>query len=159
MRDRLIIQDLEASCRLGVFEWEQRQPQTVWIDLELAVDASRAAASDSVEDAVDYARLAEEVKRLAEGRPYRLMETLAQALASLVLERFGTRRVRVRVKNRALKGIGYAAVEGERAVHLGRVARPSTRPHGLARDSAPRPAAGGLRRSRRNSPFPTTSPQ
>ncbi|PIQ83831.1 MAG: dihydroneopterin aldolase [Candidatus Omnitrophica bacterium CG11_big_fil_rev_8_21_14_0_20_63_9] len=113
MPDRLIISDLEAQCRIGVFEWERAQPQPIWIDLELPIDAARAAERESVEDTVDYARLVQAVKRVAEERTYRLMETLAEAVAQAVVQEFAP-RVSVRVKKRALPGIAYAAVEVER---------------------------------------------
>jgi len=129
MADTLIIQELAVNCRLGVHEWEQKAPQTIWIDLELAIDASRAAARDDVRDAVDYARLVEVVRRRAQAAPYRLLETLAEALAAEVLREFGVSQVRVRVKKRALPGIGYAAVEIVRAAAR-RVVRRGRRPAG-----------------------------
>ena len=113
--DRLVIHNLAVSCRLGVFEWERKTAQTVRIDVELAIDAARAAKRDDMRDAVDYGRLVTSIKMLAQQRTYNLMETLAEAIASLVLEEFGTPRVRVVVKKRSLPGIGYAAVEVERA--------------------------------------------
>jgi dihydroneopterin aldolase len=121
MSDRLILQDIEASCRLGVCEWEQTTPQPVWIDLELAIDAARAAASDAVDEAVDYAALVAAVRERAQRQPYRLLETMAEAISSLMLTRFKTRWVRVRVKKRALEGMGYAAVEIERRAGRRRV--------------------------------------
>ena len=120
MSDRLILQDIEASCRLGVYEWEQTTPQPIWIDLELAIDAARAAASDEVGEAVDYAALVTAVRELAQRTPCRLLETMAEAIGSLILTRFNTSWVRVRVKKRALEGMGYAAVEIERPVLRGR---------------------------------------
>ena len=109
--DTLVIHELVASCRIGVTESEQATPQTVWIDLELTIDARRAAASDDVRDAVDYAELVRSVKELVEGKSYSLLETVAEDVASLVLQRFGTSHVFVRVKKRALPGMDYAAVE------------------------------------------------
>ena len=114
MSDRLIIHDLAVECRLGVYEWEQQTPQTVWIDLELAIDAAQAAKRDDVKDAVDYGRLVTSVKQLAQQRPYQLLETVAEATAQLIVEEFQVPRVRVRVKKRALPGVDYAAVEVER---------------------------------------------
>lgn len=111
MHDRLLIHNLIAQCRLGVTEAERSRPQSVWIDLELAIDATRAAAQDAVEDAVDYARVVSVVRQRAEATPYRLLETLAQVLALLILETFHVPRVMVRVKKRALPGIDDAAVE------------------------------------------------
>jgi len=111
MPDTLLIKDLAASCRIGVFEWEQATPQSIWIDLELAIDAGRAAAKDDLRDAVDYGRLVTTVKQHAEHHRFRLLETLAEGLAQLVLKEFATPQVRVRVKKRALPGVEHAAVE------------------------------------------------
>ena len=115
MTDRLIIQDLVASCRLGVHEWEQRTPQQVWIDLELSIDARAAAAQDDVAQAVDYGRLVTLVKQHAEHHAVHLLETLAESVAALVLATFPVPEVRVRVKKRALPSIDYAAVDIVRA--------------------------------------------
>ena len=98
-------------CRLGVYEWEQAKPQTVWVDLELAIDASKAATRDDVRDAVDYSALVGAVTRRAQRRSYRLLETVAEDVAALILQQFRTPQVLVRVTKKALPGIGSAAVE------------------------------------------------
>jgi len=121
--DRLILQDVAVECRIGVSEEERRRPQPVWVDVELRIDAAKAAARDDVEDAVDYAQLAAAVKRTAQRAPSRLLETLAERIAAGILGEFKTRAVRVRVKKRALPGIDYAAVEVERRAGR-RVRRP-----------------------------------
>lgn len=118
--DRLILQDITAESRLGVFEWEQQTPQIISVDLELTIDARQAARQDEVRDAIDYAQLVTAVKELAQARPYRLLETLAEAIASMVVREFRTPSVRIRVKKRSLPGIGYAAVELERTARRAR---------------------------------------
>ena len=116
MPDTLVIKDLMVNCRLGVYEWEQEKPQTVRIDLELSIDAAKAAASDDVRETIDYAKLVESVTRHAENRPYHLLETLADSLASRVLAEFETTQVTVRVKKRTLPHLDFAAVEVTRPV-------------------------------------------
>ncbi len=111
MADTLAIHGLAVECRLGVFEWEQQTPQPVRIDLELEIDAARAAQRDDVHDAIDYAALVSAVKQLAESKPYRLMETLAEDVASTILHQGMTSRVIVRVTKRAVQGIDAASVE------------------------------------------------
>ena len=123
MSDRLLIHDLAAQCRLGVFEWERETPQRILIDVELEINAARAAAGDDVREALDYGRLVSHVRQYAEQSSYRLMETLAEKIAGDILERFGAPRVRVRVKKQALPGIGYAAVEIERGARARRARR------------------------------------
>ena len=127
MADTLRIQDLAAECRIGVTEEERAAPQTIWVDLELAVDAARAAARDDVRSTVDYAALVGSVRELAQSRPYRLLETMAEEVASLVLGESGTSWVRVQVRKRALAGIGYAAVAVERTAARPRAARRDVR--------------------------------
>ena len=130
MADRLLLHDLEASCRLGVTEQERGTPQPIWVDVECPIDAARAARRDALEDAVDYARLVVEVRRLVEASAFRLLETVAEAIAATALERCGVPAVTVRVKKRAMAGLGYAAVEIERRA----CPRPSARagPRGRA---------------------------
>ena len=111
MADTLFINELVAACRLGISNEEQAKAQSVWIDLELSIDAATAAARDDVREAVDYAKLAASVKQLTKGKPYHLLETLAEDIASLVLSDFATPEVLVRVKKRALPGIDSAQVE------------------------------------------------
>lgn len=111
MADRLVIHDLLADCRIGVFDWEREQAQQLWVDLELAIDATAAAERDDVTATVDYGRLVTVVRQYAQDKTFRLLETLAEELASLILEQFETAAVTVRVKKRALPGVDYAAVE------------------------------------------------
>ena len=114
VRDRLILHELEVTCRLGVYEWEQASSQAIWIDVELPVDAARAAVHDDLRRSTDYAKLVTAIRECAERRPYRLTETLAETVATLIVREFKAAWVRVRVKKRALAGLSYAAVEVER---------------------------------------------
>ena len=111
MPDKLIIHELVAECRIGVFDWEQARPQQVWVDLELSIDAAKAAGQDAVHETVDYGQLVTSVKQLVQRKPYRLLETMAEDVAALVLKQFPTPQVLVRVKKRALPGIESAAIE------------------------------------------------
>ena len=114
MPDKLILHDLAAECRLGVYDWEKEKPQPVWIDVELVIDARKAAKSDAMRDAVDYAALVTLIKTTAAERAYNLLETLADKLAEKIVQQIVSPEVTVRVKKRALPGIDYAAVEVQR---------------------------------------------
>ena len=111
MSDKLVLKDLAVECRIGVFAWEQAAPQPIWIDVELAIDAARAAKQDDLQQAIDYGRLVTAVKQHVQRTPFKLLETMAEAVAALILKEFNTSQVVVRVKERALPGVDYAAVE------------------------------------------------
>lgn len=102
--DFVLIKGLACRARVGVPERERRRQQMVLIDLRLALDLRKAGRSDRVEETVDYAGVARRVKQLVEGRPFRLVEAMAESAAREVLARFKVRRVRVRVRKFSVPG-------------------------------------------------------
>ena len=93
--DRIFLRGLTAECIIGFIDWERRVKQTVVVDLELPVDCERAAASDEVADTIDYKRVAKRVLAYIETSQFKLVETLAQRLAMVLLEEFALDWVRV----------------------------------------------------------------
>src|ERR1700756_3943396 len=93
--DRILIKDLMLRCVLGLSEDERREKQDVLINLILWTDLRPAAASDSIEDAVDYSALKKRIITLVEGSQYHLAETLADRIASVCLEQPAVQQVQV----------------------------------------------------------------
>jgi FolB domain-containing protein len=113
--DRVLISDLAVRCVIGVNEEERREKQDVLVNLTLYTDIRAAARSDRLEDAVDYRDLRTEVVEMAGQSRYYLLETLAEAIASVCLEHRGVEKVMVRVdKPGALRSARSVAVEIER---------------------------------------------
>jgi FolB domain-containing protein len=96
--DRILIKDLMLRCVLGLSEEERREKQDVLINLVLWTDLRPAAASDSIENAVDYSALKKRIITLVEGSQYHLAETLADRIASLCLEEIAVQQVQVTVE-------------------------------------------------------------
>jgi len=95
--DRIFLRGLTAECIIGFIDWERRVKQTVVIDLELPVDCRNASVTDEVADTIDYKKVAKRVLAFVEASEYKLVETLAQRLALLILEEFGIEWVRLSV--------------------------------------------------------------
>lgn len=93
--DRIFLHGLTAECIIGFIDWERRVKQTVVVDLELPVDCARAAHTDEVAETVDYKRVAKRVLAYIEASEFKLVETLAQRLAELLLAEFGLDWVRL----------------------------------------------------------------
>jgi dihydroneopterin aldolase len=83
--DRMILRRMEFFGYHGVFPEENRLGQKFLVDLELSLDLSRAALSDDVHDTVNYADVYTMVKEIVEGPPVKLIETLAEKIASKLL--------------------------------------------------------------------------
>jgi FolB domain-containing protein len=81
------IQGLRIDCIIGAYGHERAQPQPLVVDIELDYDLEAAAGSDTVGDAVNYDDVAADVTELAQRRRYRLIETMAEEVAALLLGR------------------------------------------------------------------------
>ncbi len=95
--DRIFLRGLTAECVIGFIDWERRVKQTVVVDLELPVDCRQAAVSDDVTDTVDYKKVSKRVLAFIEASEFKLVETLAQRLAMLILEEFAIEWIRLSI--------------------------------------------------------------
>jgi FolB domain-containing protein len=98
MPDRIFIENLRLRCRIGISPTERRRLQDVLIDLSIFVDLEPATRSDDVEDSLNYREVRERVSELVSGEEFGLLESLAGAVADLVLKYPPVERVEVRVR-------------------------------------------------------------
>lgn len=95
--DTVFINELRIETVIGVYDWERQVRQVVVLDLEMAADTRRAAASDAVEEALDYAAVASRLQALIGAAEYRLLETMAEAVCELLMTEFSVPWVRLRL--------------------------------------------------------------
>lgn len=107
--DIVFLRDLRIETVIGVWEWERHIKQIVQLDLEMGADIRRAAASDSIEDALNYRDVAKRLIAHVESSGFALVETLAESVARIIVTEFDVPWVRV---SAAKPG----AVEGSKAV-------------------------------------------
>ena len=93
--DKLRITGLTASAVIGVHAWERRVRQPLRIDLEFDNDAARAAETDDLAQAHDYAAIARRVTELVGRSEFKLIETLAECIVQCVLDEFAVARIKV----------------------------------------------------------------
>jgi dihydroneopterin aldolase len=116
--DRIIVPAIPVQAHVGVPEEERLERQDLLISLVLHLDLSVAGTSDDVKDTVDYDAACGVVQAIASERPFRLIESVAEAVARALLDGFAVHGVDVRVeKPQALRarGVPYAAVEIHRS--------------------------------------------
>ena len=95
--DTVFIRQLRADTVIGVYDWERNVRQNVVLDLEMATDNRRAAASDEIADALDYAAISARVLSFIKGSEFQLIETMAEQVAAIVLGEFGVPWLRLRL--------------------------------------------------------------
>jgi len=111
------LRDLRVETIVGIFEWERTTRQVVALDLEMAADVAAAAATDSIEDGLDYKAISKRLIELVSGSAYQLVETLAEQVAAIVRHEFGVPWVRVSLSKpgaiRGARDVGVVIERGE----------------------------------------------
>jgi dihydroneopterin aldolase len=93
--DKIFIHALKTEAIIGIFDWERQVKQTVIVDIEISADVRKAALSDSIDDTLNYKRVAKRVLAFVEASSFHLVETLAEHIAMLILQDFGIAWVRI----------------------------------------------------------------
>jgi dihydroneopterin aldolase len=113
--DKIFIHALKTEAIIGIFDWERQVRQTVVLDIEISADTLKAALSDSIDDTLNYKRIAKRVLAFVEASQFHLVETLAEHIAMLILEEFGVAWVRLSLsKPGAIRGSRDVGVMLER---------------------------------------------
>jgi len=87
--DAILIRDLRVEALIGIHKRERHVTQTVSIDLDIGLPGTTVFNSDKVADTIDYEQVSLKIKALAASGHFRLVETLAERIARLLLEDFG----------------------------------------------------------------------
>lgn len=112
--DTITISELEVQFRVGVPDQERACPQRLLLTVEMDQDLSEAAQTDDLRRTIDYYRVSRRLLELGRDRQWKLIETLADEIAQLILKEFMPRVVRVEVKKFILPEARYVSVKLER---------------------------------------------
>ena len=122
MKDTVDIVDLQVRCLIGIEKWERKDRQDVLINVTMFTDTRKAAASDAIEDAVNYRDVSKRIQVFAEESRCLLVERFADDIARICVSEFDVERVRVRVEKpgalRFAKSVGVT-IERERSDYVG----------------------------------------
>lgn len=116
--DIVYIRDLKIETVIGIYDWEREVRQTVSLDLEMAHDIRAAAASDNIEDTLNYKAVAKRLISFIGDSEFLLVETMAEKCAEIVMQEFHVPWLRLRLsKPGAVRGsqdVGVIIERGEK---------------------------------------------
>ncbi|MFA5683749.1 MAG: dihydroneopterin aldolase [Lysobacteraceae bacterium] len=119
--DAVFLDRLNIDTVIGIHPHEQTAPQPLRLSLRMGFDNRRPAVSDDLADTLDYAAIATRLRAHAQGRAWRLIETLAESCADLLHAEFGVRRLWLRIdKPQAVPEAESVGVEIQRRWNDGR---------------------------------------
>ena len=86
--DKIFVDEMEFYGFHGVYPEETKLGQRFRVNLVVETDLSGAGKSDDIEDSINYGELYEVCKSIVEGKPYKLVEAVAEKIASAILNDF-----------------------------------------------------------------------
>lgn len=105
MIDIIYLHGLVADAQIGVWEWEKQITQKLTIDLDMGSDIRIAAASDRLQDTLNYKEVAQRVIGFIEDNHFDLVEALAENIAGILMDEFDIPWCRVKLnKKGAING-------------------------------------------------------
>lgn len=93
--DTIFISGLKADTIIGIYDWEKNTRQTILLDLEMATDISKAAASDDIEDTLNYKSISKRLVDFIENSKFELVEKLAEEISTLLIKEFGVQELKL----------------------------------------------------------------
>jgi len=96
--DYIRLKNIIFYAHHGYYKAERELGQKFEIDIEVACDLRRSAASDDLKETIDYSRIYTMARETFERHKFKLIETVAQKMADEVLKIEGIKSVLIRVR-------------------------------------------------------------
>ncbi len=117
--DQIFVEGLVVEAIIGILPEERLAAQPIIFDIYFSVDIREAAQTEDIAQTVSYATVAERVSALAINGRYQLVETLAEAVANVLMGEFGVSWVQVKVsKPKAVESAAAVGVLIERGIKV-----------------------------------------
>ena len=116
--DIVFIEDLRIDTIIGIYDWEREVKQTIALDIQMAADNTKAAATEDIDDALNYKAVAKRLIAFTEESQFQLVETLAERLAGIIINEFNVPWCRMKLSKLGAvtgsKSVGVIIERGQR---------------------------------------------
>lgn len=111
--DSIFLQEALFSMHIGVSKQERLIDQPVVVTITMYTDTKKAATSDAIKDTINYDQVHAVIKHLTEEKEYKLIETAAEEMATVILTQFSkVEKVRLQLKKPAAMAHKHVAAAG-----------------------------------------------
>ena len=108
--DRIHIEQLEVSTRIGVLKEERGAPQRLTVSISFWPYHETGDLADKIENAINYSDVVEETKNFVRDQSVNLVETLADRLAMHLLKNFRMQKVTIELRKFPFEDVKYVSV-------------------------------------------------
>lgn len=118
--DEILIKDLQINCHVGVPDEERAQSQDLLVSVTLHPQVDDTPLNDDIDRTVDYYAVSLRLEDVAREKPRKLIETLAEDFADVVLSEFPVSSVTVEIQKFILPNTRFVGVRihrGQQDLH------------------------------------------
>jgi 7,8-dihydroneopterin aldolase/epimerase/oxygenase len=108
--DRIHVEQLEVSTRIGVLKEERGAPQRLTVSISFWPYHEAGDLADKIENAINYSDVVEETKNFVRDQSTNLIETLADRLATHLLKRFRMQKITIELRKFPFEDAKYVSV-------------------------------------------------
>ncbi len=112
--DKIILHGASFQAHVGCTDAERVKPQEIILDVEIERSITKAAATDSLADTINYEEIHSLIKNYVQHNQHQLIETFAENIANLLLQESNIQHVHLILKKPqalAHKDVKYCAIE------------------------------------------------
>lgn len=95
--NQIVLNGLQTKSVIGVYDWERIQPRPLVVDLTLTLASELRFTKDALDETVDYQAVTECIDKLCHESQFQLLETLAEYIATTLLQNFPLQSVSIRL--------------------------------------------------------------
>ena len=117
--DEIHIEQLDVFTRVGVPEEERAKPQRLTVSISFWPYQQTRDLADNIEGTVNYSAVAEETKNFLRDQSLKLIETLAEVLASHLLKSFPIQKITIELRKFPLEDAKYVSIMVTRTACVG----------------------------------------
>lgn len=116
--DIIFLGGLKIDTIIGIYDWEREAKQSVYLDIEMAHDISKAATTDDIEYTLDYKTVSDRIVNFVEQSEFFLVEKLIEEIANIIRREFNVPWVRIRLNKKGAitraEDVGIIIERGEK---------------------------------------------
>lgn len=86
--DIIFLGGLEIETVIGIYDWERKIKQKIFLDIEMAFDIKKAAETDDIAYTLDYKTVSDRIVSFVETSEFYLVEKLIEEISKILLTEF-----------------------------------------------------------------------
>lgn len=98
--DIIFLGGLKIDTIIGIYDWERETKQTVVLDIEMAFDIEKAAATDDIQYTLDYKTVTNRIISFVEDSQFLLVEKLIVEIATIIRTEFDVPWVKIKLNKK-----------------------------------------------------------